>query len=60
MRVTSKNKMQSAQIVDVDYSGSQNQTINYFNDIDSIKNNQIETINLIKYMNSNNNSMFKK
>ena len=48
IRITAKNRMQSAQPTDMDYSGSFNQTYLFDNDIDILKNNMISTENFIR------------
>ena len=53
MRITAKNKMQSALTIDVDYTGTQYQTTNFINDIEVINNNLSVTEKLITYMNHN-------
>jgi len=41
LRITSKNKMQSATEIDVDYTGSRNQTVSFHDDYETLHNNKM-------------------
>ena len=43
IRITAKNRMQSAQATDMDFSGSFNQTYLFDNDVAALKHNIVET-----------------
>lgn len=53
LSITSRNKRQSAQEIDIDFTGLFNQTIIFDNDSNIIKQNFDHTINYIKMLNNN-------
>lgn len=59
MRVTSKNKMQSAMEIDIDYIGTQHQTINFYSEKEKLYHNKNTATRFIEYLNKNNKANFK-